>query len=78
MEFEQLPNTSGSTTRSEAEISMAIRECATLCFEHPRPRQCIDNYVAELLRNGWTDDDASDVKADARRVVVKIMGKPIE
>ena len=60
------------TERSELEISQAVQECARLCLEHPEPQRCIREFVAKLLGDGWSDDDAREVLTGAIGVVERL------
>jgi hypothetical protein len=68
----------GLTTRSEIEVSEAIRACAAVCLNHPSSRAYVDSYVKELLRAGWSEHDASEVRFGALQVVATITGKEAE
>ena len=58
--------------RSEIEISEAVQECAKLCLESDDARECARQYVAKLIEQGWSDDDAREVLIGALGVFARL------
>ena len=62
------------TDRSEIEISQSVQECAKLCLENGNAQECARQYVAKLINEGWSDDDAREVLAGALGVFARLRG----
>jgi hypothetical protein len=69
-----IPLTAGLTTRSEIEIGLAIQECAVECLDGEDTQTRVPSFVAKLMQDGWTKDDASQVSVGALRVIAHITG----
>jgi hypothetical protein len=58
------------SSRSEAEMSQAVRDCVTSCLEASLPRDCIYEFVRVLVdERGWPEADADQVARSATDVV---------
>ena len=62
------PFTNEQTRRSELEMSQAIEDCATRCFEHSNLSDCILECAASLVAGGWSYDDTREVLLGAPTV----------
>lgn len=63
---------SGLTEHSQAEIVEAVRGCCVLCLHTPDPVRCIEAYSEALIANGWSLDDARQVRHGAVGVLATI------
>jgi hypothetical protein len=61
--------------RSEIEMSEAVQECAKLCLESDDPQECARQYVAKLIEQGWSEDDAREVLIGALGVFARLRGR---
>jgi hypothetical protein len=57
------------SNRSEAEISEAVRECATLCAKTADVPQCVLDYARGLTVKGWSGSDIAAVIRSVRQVL---------
>jgi hypothetical protein len=61
------------STRSEAEMSDAVRECVTKCLEARISHDCIDEFVRRLVdERGWPEYEASQIARDATDVLRRL------
>jgi hypothetical protein len=68
------PQPTGSTTRSELEMSEAIQDCAKQCLSHPDPFACAEAHAIALIADGWTAPDARMVQIGRLRVISRLSG----
>ena len=60
-------------SRSEAEMSQAVRQCVLECIGATDRIECIDQFVKRLVNErGWSLDDAEHVAQSALDVIKTI------
>ncbi len=52
------------TTKHENAAKLAIACCIYQCSESPAPLALLQDYLEELRKHGWDDDDLSCVRRD--------------
>ena len=58
------------SSRSEAEMSQAVRDCVTSCLQARLPRDCLYQFIRALVdERGWPEADAEQVASDAADVL---------
>ena len=68
-------HSTGSTTRSELEMSEAIKVCAKKCLRHSDPFTCAEAHAIALIADGWTAEDARQTQIAALKVVSLLAGQ---
>jgi hypothetical protein len=64
----------GLPSRSEVEVSAAVRDCVRKCLENGRTRDCVEAFMSALITDGWAVKDANEVRISALKVLVKLTG----
>jgi hypothetical protein len=57
------------SSRSEAEMSEAVRQCVLECLHAEDARRCIEDFTRRLVNGGWLQADADEVADSAIQVL---------
>jgi hypothetical protein len=68
-----LPVPLAMSDEAENSIRVAVQDCLARCYKGGTPLGVIAEYLAELRRSGWPEDQVRQVENSVRKVLAGVM-----